>query len=223
MKKNKFQMKREATFESFIDAGVNLLIDRAYDPVSVEDISRAAGYSKGAFYVHFVSKDDFLLYLLEKRQMKKKIIIGYLDQMERESVKSLTLDEAAKHAAELLYSYYINKPSWDITSFAMNMPTYKVLKKCKAYVRLYELWVEENVLYIKWLKERKLIDACIDPEYTAKIICAVLDGIIKQSYVLGQPATFRSFLDALSVFFTLDREHERPRILKSFSESEEHQ
>ncbi|MEC0323129.1 transcriptional regulator SlrC [Bacillus subtilis] len=220
MKKNKFQIKREATFESIIDAGVNLLIDRAYDPVSVEDISRAAGYSKGAFYVHFVSKDDFLL---EKRQMKKKIIIGYLDQMERESVKSLTLDEAAKHAAELLYSYYINKPSWDITSFAMNMPTYKVLKKCKAYVRLYELWVEENVLYIKWLKERKLIDACIDPEYTAKIICAVLDGIIKQSYVLGQPATFRSFLDALSVFFTLDREHETPRILKSFSESEEHQ
>lgn len=72
MKKNKFQIKREATFESFIDAGVNLLIDRAYDPVSVEDISRAAGYSKGAFYVHFVSKDDFLLYLLEKRQMKKK-------------------------------------------------------------------------------------------------------------------------------------------------------
>ncbi|MCY7929325.1 helix-turn-helix domain-containing protein, partial [Bacillus inaquosorum] len=55
----KFQMKREATFESFIDAGLNLLIDRAYDPVSVEDISRAAGYSKGAFYVHFVSKEDF--------------------------------------------------------------------------------------------------------------------------------------------------------------------
>ncbi len=115
-------------------------------------------------------------------------------------MKSLTLDEAAKHAAELLYSYYINKPSWDITSFAMNMPTYKVLQKCKAYVRLYELWVEENVLFINWLKERKLIDACIDPEYTAKIICAVLDGIIKQSYVLGQPATFRSFLDALSAF-----------------------
>ncbi|OBA03124.1 TetR family transcriptional regulator [Bacillus subtilis] len=223
MKKNKFQIKREATFESFIDAGLHLLIDRAYDPFSVEDISRAAGYSKGAFYVHFVSKDDFLRLLLEKRQMKKKIIIEYLDQKEQMSVKPLTLDEAAKHAAELLYSYYINKPSWDITSFAMNMPTYKVLQKCKAYVRLYELWVEEIALYIKWLKERKLIDACIDPEYTAKIICAVLDGIIKQSHVLGQPAAFRTFLDALSVFITPERARVRPRILKSFSESEEHQ
>ncbi|MDR4433481.1 TetR/AcrR family transcriptional regulator [Bacillus tequilensis] len=223
MKKNKFQMKREATFERFIDAGLNLLIDRAYDPVSVEDISRAAGYSKGAFYVHFVSKEDFLNLLLEKRQIKKKIIIGYLDQKEQMAVKPLTLDEAAKHAAELLYTYYLNKPSWEIASFAMNMPTYKVLQKCKTYVRLYELWVEENALYIKWLKERKLIDACIDPEYTAKIICAVLDGIIKQSYVLGQPVTFRSFLDALSVFITPEREPAGPRILKSFSESEEHQ
>ncbi|MCO4852635.1 TetR/AcrR family transcriptional regulator [Bacillus vallismortis] len=222
MTKNKFKMKREATFESFIDAGLNLLIDRAYDPVSIEDISKAAGYSKGAFYVHFVSKEDFLQHLLEKRQMKKKIIIGYLDQMEQVSVKPLTLDEAAKYAAELLYSYYINKPSWDIASFAMNMPTYKVVQRCEACVRLYELWIEENASYIKWLKARKLIDACIDPGYTAKIICAVLDGIIKQAYVLGQPATFRSFLDALSVFFTLNREHVSPKMVKSFSESEEH-
>lgn len=65
--------------------------------------------------------------LLEKRQMNKEIIIGYLDQKEQMSVNPLALDDAAIHAAELLYSYYINKPFWDITSFAMNMPTYKVL------------------------------------------------------------------------------------------------
>lgn len=34
--------------------------------------------------------------------MKKEIIIRHLDQMEQNSVKPLTLDEAAKHAAELL-------------------------------------------------------------------------------------------------------------------------
>ncbi|MEK3712095.1 helix-turn-helix domain-containing protein [Bacillus sp. FSL K6-1005] len=223
MKKNKFQIKREQTFERFIEAGLNLLIDRAYDPVSVEEISRAAGYSKGAFYVHFDNMEDFLQHIFKNHQMKKQIIIGYLDEIERTSAKPLTLHDAAKHAAELLYSYYKNKPSWDITSFAMNMPTFKVVQKCKAYVGLYELWVEENTSYINWLKERKLVDDSIDPEYTAKIICAVLDGIIKQSRVLGHPATFRSFFDALSVFVSFNREYAKLRNLKSFSESEEHQ
>ncbi len=69
--KNKFQIKREETFESFIDAGLHLLIERAYDSVSIDDISKAAGFSKGAFYVHFESKEDFLKHLLERRQIKK--------------------------------------------------------------------------------------------------------------------------------------------------------
>lgn len=200
MKKNKFQIKREETFESFIDAGLHLLIDRAYDTVSIDEISKAAGYSKGAFYVHFESKEDFLKHLLDRHQIKKRIITGYLDEIERQSARPLTLYEAARSAADLLMHLINSKPAWNIVSFALHMPNYKVVQEYEAYIRLYELWIEESCLYINWLKSRNLIEEQIDTEYTARMMCALIDGMIKQSNVLGRSVTFRSLFDALSVF-----------------------
>ncbi|MED0754247.1 helix-turn-helix domain-containing protein [Bacillus amyloliquefaciens] len=202
MKKNKFQIKREETFESFIDAGLHLLIDRAYDTVSIDEISKAAGYSKGAFYVHFESKEDFLKHLLDRHQIKKRIITGYLDEIERQSARPLTLYEAARSAADLLMHLINSKPAWNIVSFALHMPNYKVVQEYEAYIRLYELWIEESCLYINWLKSRNLIEEQIDTEYTARMMCALIDGMIKQSNVLGRSVTFRSLFDALSVFFS---------------------
>ncbi|MES5396226.1 helix-turn-helix domain-containing protein [Bacillus amyloliquefaciens] len=202
MKKNKFQIKREETFESFIDAGLHLLIDRAYDTVSIDEISKAAGYSKGAFYVHFESKEDFLKHLLDRHQIKKRIITGYLDEIERQSARPLTLCEAARSAADLLMHLINSKPAWNIVSFALHMPNYKVVQEYEAYIRLYELWIEESCLYINWLKSRNLIEEQIDTEYTARMMCALIDGMIKQSNVLGRSVTFRSLFDALSVFFS---------------------
>ncbi len=138
MKKNKFQIKREKTFESFIDAGLHLLIDRAYDTVSIDEISKAAGYSKGAFYVHFESKEDFLKHLLDRHQIKKRIITGYLDEIERQSARPLTLYEAARSAADLLMHLINSKPAWNIVSFALHMPNYKVVQEYEAYIRLYD-------------------------------------------------------------------------------------
>ncbi|MBT2634057.1 TetR/AcrR family transcriptional regulator [Pseudomonas sp. ISL-88] len=202
MKKNKFQIKREETFESFIDAGLHLLIDRAYDTVSIDEISKAAGFSKGAFYVHFESKEDFLKHLLDRRQIKKRIITGYLDEIERQSARPLTLYEAARSAADLLMHLINSKPAWNIVSFALHMPNYKVVREYEAYIHLYELWIEESCLYINWLKARHLIEEQIDTEYTARMMCALIDGMIKQSNVLGRPVSFRSLFDALSVFFS---------------------
>jgi hypothetical protein len=77
-----------------------------------------------------------------------------------------------------------------------------VVQEYEAYIRLYELWIEESCLYINWLKSRNLIEEQIDTEYTARMMCALIDGMIKQSNVLGRSVTFRSLFDALSVFFS---------------------
>jgi len=44
--------------EALLRAAVEVLSERGYRDASVYEIAARAGYSKGAFYWHFPSKDD---------------------------------------------------------------------------------------------------------------------------------------------------------------------
>ena len=48
-----------------LEAALRVLSRRGFEGTSVEDICRAAGYSKGGFYFHFRGKEDILLHLVE--------------------------------------------------------------------------------------------------------------------------------------------------------------
>ena len=56
--------QRKATRSKLIDAAQELFSSSGYEHATVDEISQAAGYSKGAYYFHFSTKDDILLELL---------------------------------------------------------------------------------------------------------------------------------------------------------------
>jgi len=56
--------QRKATRAKLVDAALRLFSTSGYEHATVDDISQAAGYSKGAYYFHFSTKDDVLLELL---------------------------------------------------------------------------------------------------------------------------------------------------------------
>ena len=43
-----------------IEVALELINEKGFDNVSVSEITKAAGISKGAFYIHFESKEDFI-------------------------------------------------------------------------------------------------------------------------------------------------------------------
>jgi AcrR family transcriptional regulator len=56
--------QRKLTRSKLVDAALQLFSTSGYEHATVDDISQAAGYSKGAYYFHFSTKDDILLELL---------------------------------------------------------------------------------------------------------------------------------------------------------------
>jgi AcrR family transcriptional regulator len=56
--------QRKLTRARLVDAALHLFSTSGYEHATVDDISQAAGYSKGAYYFHFSTKDDILLELL---------------------------------------------------------------------------------------------------------------------------------------------------------------
>lgn len=65
VKKTKFQQKREETYKRLIDKGYEVLVKKGFTKTNIEDISNAAGYTRGAFYFHFESKEDFFIHVLK--------------------------------------------------------------------------------------------------------------------------------------------------------------
>ena len=53
-----------------IEAAEHLFIRKGYDNASVEEISEAAGYSRGAFYSNFDDKEQVFLAVIDRRRPK---------------------------------------------------------------------------------------------------------------------------------------------------------
>jgi AcrR family transcriptional regulator len=61
---------RERTAQRLMDAAQRLIARRGLDATSVEEIAEAAGYSRGAFYSNFKSKEDLFLEVLRRDQQR---------------------------------------------------------------------------------------------------------------------------------------------------------
>lgn len=65
----RFQKLKERTAAAFLNAGLELILERGYDAVSVADIAALADYGRSTFYLHFRDKED-LAWALLRMQME---------------------------------------------------------------------------------------------------------------------------------------------------------
>jgi AcrR family transcriptional regulator len=86
--------------EELLEAALQVFAERGYRDSSVDEIAERAGYSKGALYWHFASKDELFFALLEER----------IDRPWRETIELLgsaapgqdMAPEASRRFAEML-------------------------------------------------------------------------------------------------------------------------
>lgn len=57
----------EGTVDKLTEAALALFAEAGYERATVDRIVAAAGFSKGAFYAHFKSKEELFLHILEQR------------------------------------------------------------------------------------------------------------------------------------------------------------
>ncbi len=58
--------RQERTRRELLDAAADVFAEHGYHAASVEQVARAAGYTKGAVYSNFASKEDVFLALLDE-------------------------------------------------------------------------------------------------------------------------------------------------------------
>lgn len=97
--------QRKLTRKKLIDAALQLFSTSGYDHATVDDISQAAGYSKGAYYFHFSTKGDILLELLRIWTEGRSLVLA-------EGSESGASPRDALHETLANFFSYKDAPQW---------------------------------------------------------------------------------------------------------------
>jgi AcrR family transcriptional regulator len=104
------ERRLERTRSLLLDAAEQVFAEKGFTPASLDDIARAAGYTKGAIYKHFATKEDLFLavsdrywrryfdHFTEVLSSATEVGAAELDAVARRW-RQLSLDRGAEHAA----------------------------------------------------------------------------------------------------------------------------
>ncbi len=86
---NKRQQSARETKRKLITAGLDLIKEKGFDAINVEDITKKAGVAKGTFYIYFKRKEDIVLDI-------SRVPFGEIAE-ELESMQSMELPEKLRY------------------------------------------------------------------------------------------------------------------------------
>ena len=76
MKRLKRAEKQAETRSLLIDAAAKAFAERGYAAASIDAIAEKAGFSKGAFYSNFASKEDLVLAVLQRTMLSRTDLLA---------------------------------------------------------------------------------------------------------------------------------------------------
>src|ERR1700751_4730619 len=86
---------RDQTTQRLLDAAQRLIAKKGLSAASVETITAAAGYTRGAFYSNFDSKDDLFIELLRRDHQESTVELNALRTSE------VPIDEVQSRARDI--------------------------------------------------------------------------------------------------------------------------
>jgi AcrR family transcriptional regulator len=92
------QKRGQVTFDALIDTAFALLAEREFDEISIAELAQKAGYSVGAFYARFRSKDElFDAMVLQHVQNRRKVRQAQFEEANDETLLHDLLDETVHY------------------------------------------------------------------------------------------------------------------------------
>lgn len=98
--------KKAETRASLLEAAAEVFAARGFQAASVDQVAEAAGFTKGAVYAHFESKEDLFLAVLDER------FAGRVAEVRDVLDEPLELGAQAREAGQGFMAYLDADPRW---------------------------------------------------------------------------------------------------------------
>jgi AcrR family transcriptional regulator len=170
---------REQTTQRLLDAAQKVIAKKGLEAASVENIAAAAGYTRGAFYSNFSSKDDLFIELLRRDHQKATAEMNALRDA------SLPVDHVQSRAREIYGQIYRDNESF------MNWTEARMLaaRDARFRTKLNALMAEKRAQiadFTRYFYERVGVRPPLPPEQMAMAFMSMAEGV--KLYMMSSPA-----------------------------------
>lgn len=164
------------TEERILNESVRLFLEKGYHATSIDDITDAAGITKGALYWHYKGKEDLLKKIIQKWEK------DFLDELIRkvDGVNGGAIDKFEQmFRYTAAFAYYNRELCASFTTLAAELvgAHHKIEPGIRRIYKKYHNFFSGLIFQ---LKKEKIFKADIDTDLTALVIMACHDGVLFQ-------------------------------------------
>lgn len=190
------KQQQARTRTSLMQAATKLFAQRGLERVSIDDVAEAAGYTKGAFYANFRSKEDLFLAMLEERFAQR------LDALDRILASEHEVEQQARESGADFVRYISADPEWQRLFFEFAAYASRNDEFRRALLERYRTLRERIATLYRRRLERLEIEPPIDLDKLALMTFAMANGIALERLLEPELVDEGLFATMLTAFFS---------------------
>lgn len=183
LQKNKFQLKRETTYRQLIEAGLACFLEKGFAATRIEDIVERAGFTRGAFYFHFKTKEEVFFQILEQRARLRS---GWIEVPRNYNKEETTLPQVLSKCLIELESRMKDDRKWFMVLIDFYWQTKEDPEACSKLSEHYQAWMVEIAEFVDVLKEGGWVANDKDSGQIAAQMWAFSEGYSATTYLFGE-------------------------------------
>lgn len=186
---------RGETRQRLLESALSVFARNGYERATVDEIVREAGFSKGAFYVHFESKEDLFWEMLQERIEKQQELFRQAIDVDQ------SVEENEKRILQVLFAGHDDPlgPAVFLEFAAHGMRNPKVAERLS---EMYSRWHSFVVETLTGGRELGLVRDDIDISLLASAIMALMEGGMIQSSLAPEDLRLNRRVDEFARLMT---------------------
>ena len=167
------ERRKQATRDHLLASAERLFIERGFHAASIDDIARAAGFTKGAVYAHFKNKEEMFIALTERRWDEQLARV----RTALDTLATSSADQRSVSFVDLTRDLLWDDPGWQLLALEFNV---YAARNPSAQHRLSERHrVDQSMLATLLAQDlaKRGVDPPISPHTLAGVLLAFFNGI----------------------------------------------
>ncbi|GAA3411102.1 TetR/AcrR family transcriptional regulator [Paenibacillus hodogayensis] len=182
MTKTKFQLKRETTHRQLLEAGLKCFAEKGFASTTIGDIVARTGHTNGAFYVHFRTKEQLFLEVLDYQM---DMTSGWYEVPKQYSPANTSLEEVMTITLTRLGDMLLGVDNWIVALADFYQQTKQDPDVRELFQTKYRQWIAGIEQLVRNLQAQGWVDSERDPRPIAMQLIAFNEGYSLFSALFG--------------------------------------